>query len=368
MIIEVRGKELLGKFIELKKKLKVIEHKVNPTNIEKKIKEIREKLSLPELWKDKEQYKNLTKEAKFLEKRLSPYKKLKEEIENGIEFLSLAIEDGDEDIIKYYEEKLDTLEKWYKEYELELFFNSEDDILNAYLMIHPGAGGTESQDWAAMLLRMYIRWAEKKGFKTEIVDYIPGDTAGIKTATIKVIGDYAYGLLKAESGVHRLVRISPFDSNARRHTSFASVTCIPEIDDSIEVNIDEKELKIETFRASGHGGQHVNKTDSAVRITHIPTGIVVQCQNERSQHKNKATAMKILKARLYQRLKQQKDEELAKKVGEKKEISWGNQVRSYIFHPYNLVKDHRTGYEKSNVKEIMDGEIDDFIYEYIKHK
>ena len=241
----------------------------------------------------------------------------------------------------------------------------KDDQKNSILTIHPGAGGTESQDWAEMLMRMYMRFAELCGFQTDIMDYQAGDEAGLKSVTIEISGSYAYGYLKAETGVHRLVRISPFDANRRRHTSFASVFVFPEIDNDIDIQINPADLRIDTYRASGAGGQHVNKTDSAIRITHIPTGIVVQCQNERSQHKNKANAMKILASRLYQK---ELEEQTAKKrefESTKTEIAWGNQIRSYIFHPYNMVKDHRTNMETSNVQQVMDGDIMKFIKEYL---
>ncbi len=240
------------------------------------------------------------------------------------------------------------------------------DKSSALLSINPGAGGTESQDWAAILLRMYTRWAANKGYEVKMLDVQQADDAGIKGATIQVIGPYAYGYLKAESGVHRLVRISPFDANHRRHTSFASVFAFPEIDDSIDVEINEKDLKIDTFRSSGPGGQHVNVTDSAVRITHLPTGIVVQCQNERSQIKNRDMAMKVLRARLYELKRQEKEKELAKMSEGKKEIAWGSQIRSYVLHPYQMVKDHRTGVEKGNAEGVLNGEIDEFIEAYLR--
>jgi peptide chain release factor 2 len=244
----------------------------------------------------------------------------------------------------------------------------EDDSKSALLTIHPGAGGTESCDWAEMLLRMYLRWIERKGFKNQIIDYQAGEEAGLKSATVEVAGEYAYGFLKAESGVHRLVRISPFDANQRRHTSFASVFVYPEIEDTIVVEIKPDDLKVDTFRSSGAGGQHVNKTSSAVRITHIPTGIIVQCQSERSQFKNKDTAMKVLKSRLYQYYKQKEEEKQAQIESTKKKIEWGSQIRSYVFHPYTLVKDHRTGVETSNGQAVMDGEIDEFIQAYLRKK
>ncbi|MCJ7802483.1 MAG: peptide chain release factor 2, partial [Candidatus Marinimicrobia bacterium] len=249
--------------------------------------------------------------------------------------------------------------------ELKLKLSGKLDTSNAILTIHPGAGGTESQDWADMLYRLYSRWIERKFFEKRILDYQPGDEAGIKDITMEVHGDYAYGLLKAEAGVHRLVRISPFDANSRRHTSFASVFVYPLSEDEIEIDMNPSDLRVDTYRASGAGGQHVNRTDSAVRITHIPTGTVAQCQNERSQHKNKASAMKVLKARLLQ-LELEKEKEANKKIEDQKmDIGWGSQIRSYVFHPYNMVKDHRTKFETGNVQAVMDGDIDQFIQEWL---
>lgn len=247
-------------------------------------------------------------------------------------------------------------------------FNNEDDINNCYLTIHAGAGGTESCDWAMMLYRMYCRWAEHRKFKTETVEFQPGTEAGIKNVTIRIIGEYAHGLLKAERGVHRLVRISPFDSNKRRHTSFASVDAIPEIEDDINIEILDKDLRVDTFRASGAGGQHVNKTDSAIRITHLPTGIVVQCQNERSQHQNRAQAMKLLRAKLYALHKSEQDKKMEEHRKGKKSIEWGSQIRSYVLYPYTMVKDHRTNIETGKSDAVLDGEIDEFIIGYLKMK
>ena len=249
--------------------------------------------------------------------------------------------------------------------ELKSTLSLKEDRNNAILTVNPGAGGTESQDWAQILMRMYMRWAEQKGFKLEVVDLLPGEEAGIKSVTLTVSGQYAYGYLKSEAGVHRLVRISPFDANKRRHTSFAAVMVYPEITEDIEIEVNEDDLRIDTFRASGAGGQHVNKTDSAIRITHIPTGIVTSCQNERSQHRNKDTAMKILKARLYDIKKQEQDEKLDGFIGVKKEIAWGSQIRSYTLQPYQLIKDHRSGYETGNVNAVLDGGLDEFINQYL---
>jgi peptide chain release factor 2 len=252
--------------------------------------------------------------------------------------------------------------------ELKSTLSSEGDRNNAILTINPGAGGTESQDWAQILFRMYTRWAEKSGYKVEVVEYLPGEEAGLKSATLTISGEYAYGYLKGEAGVHRLVRISPFDANKRRHTSFAAILVYPEVSEDIEVEIDDDDLRIDTFRASGAGGQHVNKTDSAVRITHLPTNIVVSCQNERSQQKNRATAMKILKARIYAIKKKEKEEKMDEIIGEKKDIAWGSQIRSYTLQPYQLIKDHRTDYETGNVNAVLDGGLDEFINKYLLFK
>jgi peptide chain release factor 2 len=262
--------------------------------------------------------------------------------------------------------KLDEIEAALDRMELQRKLGGVHDAGNAIVTLHPGAGGTEAQDWAEMLLRMYLRWAERHGFKTELVDLQPGEGAGIKSATFTVEGPYAYGYLKAEAGIHRLVRISPFDANARRHTSFASAFVYPEIDEEVEVEIDEADLRIDTYRSSGAGGQHVNKTDSAVRLTHLPTGIVVACQNERSQHKNKSMAMKILRARLYELEKEKQREKMAEFSKTKKDIAWGSQIRSYVLHPYRLVKDHRTGIEVGNADGVLDGDLDQFIEAYLQ--
>jgi peptide chain release factor 2 len=273
----------------------------------------------------------------------------------------VELSDEGENVDKEIEESLDSFEKDLAEAELQMLFSQEDDARNAILTIHPGAGGTESQDWAQMLLRMYLRYAESKGFKTEVIDFLPGEEAGLKSVTVRIEGDYAYGNLSQDSGVHRLVRISPFDANKRRHTSFAAVFVYPEVEEDIEIEIDPEDLRIDTFRSSGRGGQHVNVTDSAVRITHLPTGIVVQCQNERSQHKNKASAMKVLRARLYELQKKAKLEKLEKLEDAKSDIAWGNQIRSYVLHPYQMIKDLRTNVETGDVERVLDGDIDEFI-------
>ena len=277
----------------------------------------------------------------------------------------MAQEENDENTALEVEENLKQIEKDISSIELQQMLHEEEDKDDAIVVIHSGAGGTESQDWASMLLRMYLRWAEKNNFSTEIADTLPGEEAGIKSATFLVSGKFAYGFLKAEVGVHRLVRISPFDFNRRRHTSFAAVFVYPDIEDEISIQINEEELRIDTYRASGAGGQHVNKTDSAVRITHIPTGIVAQCQNERSQHKNKAMALKILKARLYEIQLKEKNQKLEEMHANKKEIAWGSQIRSYIMHPYRMVKDHRTGIDVGDVDSVMDGDLNQFIQAYL---
>ena len=292
----------------------------------------------------------------------------KKEVEDLLVLFELSDEEGSGDILKELERESDKLLQKVKSLELRGIMTAEEDQKNAILTIHPGAGGTESQDWAEMLMRMYLRWSDKNGYKTEILDLLPGEEAGIKSVTIEITGSFAFGYLKAESGVHRLVRISPFDSSGRRHTSFASVFVVPEVDEEIAIEINPVDLRIDTYRSSGAGGQHVNRTDSAVRITHLPTNIVVTCQSERSQHKNKANAMKILKSRLYQRRLEEEREKKQKLEETKTGISWGNQIRSYVFHPYNMVKDHRTDYETSDTQRIMNGEIDDFIYAFLLNR
>lgn len=296
-------------------------------------------------------------------KWVSDFEKLTSDLKDLVELAELTEDNPDE--FAEVRKGLDDFTRTLDEFELFTYLSDEDDARGAILTIHPGAGGTESQDWAEMLFRMYNRWAEIKGYKVTLIDYQPGEEAGLKSVTMSIEGEYAFGYLKSESGVHRLVRISPFDANNRRHTSFVSVHAYPEIEDNIEVDINEDDLRIDTFRASGAGGQHVNKTSSAVRITHIPTGIVVQCQSERSQHKNKASAMMVLRSRLYQLAQEEQQKELQKFEETKKKIEWGSQIRSYIFHPYNLVKDHRTGAQTSDIQRVMNGELELFINAFI---
>ncbi len=297
--------------------------------------------------------------------RYEKWETLKLEFTNLKDYYRLALDEKDQSLEADIRKNLETIEDTLGQAKLLEYLNDEYDEASAFLTIHSGAGGTEACDWAKMLLRMYTRWAESRGYKVDIIDFNEAD-GGVKSVCIEVSGLYAYGYLKMETGVHRLVRISPFDANKRRHTSFASVYCTPVVDENIQVDIKPEDIRVDTFRASGAGGQHINKTDSAVRITHFPTGIVVQCQNERSQHKNKAVAMKVLLSRLYELYKQEKDEELQKIGQQKKDIAWGSQIRSYVFQPYTLVKDHRTKYEIGNIQAVMDGKIDPFIEEALK--
>ena len=315
----------------------------------------------PDLWTDRERAERVSREKNSVERELALYDELDDALSDAEALLELAEEADDESSRVEVLERCDDAERRLAEAELRQMLGGEHDLASAIISINSGAGGTDACDWAEMLLRMYLRWAERRGFKADVLDLQGGEEAGIRGATVKVSGDYAYGYLNTEQGVHRLVRISPFDSQSRRHTAFASVTAVPEIDDGIDVEIDDADLRIDTYRASGAGGQHVNKTDSAVRITHGPTGIVVQCQNERSQHKNKATAMKVLRAQIYERRQREREEEMAQLAGEKREIGFGSQIRSYTLHPQQRVKDHRTGTETGNVEAVLDGDLDRFI-------
>lgn len=322
----------------------------------------------PDFWDDQQTAQGLINEGNGLKELVNEYKSLLESLENLELTLELVKEEPDEELQKDLEDELADLINRLNDYELQLLLSEEHDKNNAILELHPGAGGTESQDWGSMLLRMYTRWGEKRGFKVETLDYLPGDEAGIKSVTLAIKGHNAYGYLKAEKGVHRLVRISPFDSSGRRHTSFVSCEVMPEFNEEIEIDIRTEDLKIDTYRASGAGGQHINTTDSAVRITHLPTNVVVTCQSERSQIKNRESAMKMLKAKLYQKRIEEQEQELAEIRGEQKEIGWGSQIRSYVFHPYSMVKDHRTNTESGNVQGVMDGDIDPFINAYLRSK
>ena len=318
------------------------------------------------MWENSSESTSVMKKISFLEKDISLRKNLvqkAEDVEVLFEFLNENQVEEEE-----VKKEIKIFSNLLKEFELKLILNGDNDINDAIITIHPGAGGTESQDWAEMLYRMYSMWAESKGFKFNVIDFQNGDEAGLKDCTIEISGDYAYGLLQAEIGIHRLVRISPFDSNSRRHTSFASVSVSPAVNEDIDIEINQKDLRIDTFRSSGAGGQHVNKTDSAIRITHIPSGIVTQCQTQRSQHKNKEQALKVLKSKLFQLEVEKQLLDKKELEGEKKDIGWGSQIRSYVFHPYNMIKDHRTKHEVGNIKSVMDGNIDDFIYSYLLDK
>ena len=321
-----------------------------------------------DFWSDQDKAREVLQKKTKLTEALDKWARFNNEI-NDIENLgSIALQEKDEQVLQDLADELEQLNSTVGREELKMMLNNEQDSLSAIISIHAGAGGTEAQDWAEMLLRMYLRWTEKKGFVTKIIDSLPGDEAGIKSVSFTVEGEYAYGYAKAEIGIHRLVRISPYDANARRHTSFASVFVYPEVNDEIIIEINDDDLRIDTFRAGGKGGQHVNKTDSAVRITHLPSGIVVQCQNERSQHQNKAMAMKYLKSRLYEKELELKNDKINEENKLKKDIAWGSQIRSYILHPYKMVKDHRTNLENNNANKVLDGDIDDFIHAYLMNR
>ncbi len=338
----------------------IVNKKVQLSNLEKKTLE-------PDFWNDNKESGKVLSEIKTLKDTVSNYTKAESELINIIEMTELVMLEFDEELAKEILINTKKISKEIEDLELKTFLSGKYDKNSAILTIHPGAGGTESQDWAEMLYRMYTRWANKNNYQLNEVDFLEGDEAGIKSVTFEVIGENAYGYLKGEMGVHRLVRISPFDSNSRRHTSFASVEVLPEITDDIELEINPDDLRIDTYRASGAGGQHVNKTSSAVRITHIPTNIVAQCQSERSQIQNRETAMRMLKSKLLDLKEKEQKEKIEDLKGIQREIAWGSQIRSYVFCPYTLVKDHRTNYEIGNVQAVMDGEIDDFITSYLKN-
>lgn len=333
---------------------------------ERQIELLEKKSADPKLWDDPQSAQKLLQDLNRLKEEIAPWKDMQRRVEDLTILAELTDESGNEQDIREVEHELDQLKREFEQLELSTLLSGEHDAANAILEINAGAGGTEACDWVDMLTRMYLRWAERRGYRTEVVNQVPGDAAGSKNVTILVEGRNAYGYLKAERGVHRLVRISPFDSNRRRHTSFASVDVIPEIEEISEVDINPDELKIDTFRASSAGGQHVNKTDSAVRITHIPTGIIVSCQNERSQHRNREAAMKILSSRLAELERAETEARMAEIRGDLSRIEWGSQIRSYVFQPYTLVKDVRTGHETGDVLRVMDGDLDDFIQAYLR--
>jgi peptide chain release factor 2 len=333
---------------------------------EKRLKVLEEKVADPSSWGNPKEMQKINKEKALLERAVNEWKNLRGRAEDAGVLMDMAVEAQDEGSFAEAKGEIDQIQIALGQLELQKMLGGEQDASNTYLSVNAGAGGTEACDWAEILLRMYMRYAQVKGYKAEILDQTSGEGAGIKSCTLLVQGEFAYGYLKAESGVHRLVRISPFDSNARRHTSFASVFAWPEVDDAIEIEIKPEDLKIDTFRAGGAGGQHVNKTDSAVRMTHIPTGIVVQCQNERSQHANRDKAMKMMRSALYEREIKIRNAEKDKLNATKKDNEWGSQIRSYVLHPYQLVKDHRTGFETSQTGDVLDGHIEDFIVAYLK--
>lgn len=330
------------------------------------IKELEDEAAKDGFWDDLENSQKVLQKTKQLKVKVDTFNSLKGEWEDMTTLVELAIDEDDESLLSEIEEGYNKLVSDLEQMKLDTLLSGKYDANNAIIAIHPGAGGTEAQDWASMLLRMYQRWGERRGFTVETLDFLAGDEAGVKSVTIQLSGPNAYGYAKCEKGVHRLVRISPFDASGRRHTSFASVDVMPEINDDIEVNINPEDIRVDTFRASGAGGQHINKTDSAIRMTHIPTGVVVSCQSERSQHQNRETAMKMLKAKLFEIAEREQMEKIEDLKGDMKDIAWGSQIRSYVFHPYNMVKDHRTSFEVGNIGAVMDGDLDGFINEYLK--
>lgn len=334
--------------------------------LEKELKKLEDETMLDGFWNDSKKSGKVLRDIKSLKGKISKFTAIASETNNLIELNELLLSELDEEMVSELLKSTSKLEKGLEKLELEILLSGKYDKNNAILTLHPGAGGTESQDWAEMLYRMYTRWATSNGYTVKELDYLEGEEAGIKSVTFLVEGENAYGYLKCEMGVHRLVRISPFDAGGRRHTSFASLEVLPEITDDVEIDINSEDLRIDTYRASGAGGQHINKTDSAVRITHIPTGIVVACQTERSQIQNKETAMKMLKSKLLDLKEKEQKEKIEDLKGEQKDIAWGSQIRSYVFCPYTMVKDHRTGYEVGNVDSVMDGDITGFIEAYLK--
>ena len=336
-------------------------------NKKQELLQLEQRMTAPDFWDDNESAQKTVDKVSAFKSVLTPYDEIGDKVEDFVTLAELVEEEGaDSPLLEEADSDCESIVKCLDDLELLSFLSGKYDSGNAFLSINAGAGGTESCDWAGMLYRMYTRWIEKAGMKFSVVNYQDGDEAGIKTVTIHVQGPNAFGFLRAERGVHRLVRISPFDSNKKRHTSFCAVETVPDIDDDIDIEIDEKDLKVDTFRASGAGGQHVNTTDSAIRITHLPTGTVVSCQMERSQHKNRATAMKMLQARLYELKQEEQRQELDDHSGSKNEIGWGSQIRSYVLHPYKMIKDLRTSYETSNVNNILDGDLDGFIHAFLR--
>ncbi|WP_288312035.1 peptide chain release factor 2 [uncultured Selenomonas sp.] len=353
---------------ELKEKLGQMEVSLEVPAKEEKIAELEYKMGEPTFWDDAEEAQKINQELNDVKISVDKFKSLKAKFEDAQTLWEMAMEDGDESLEEEIKDALDKVADGLENLQLEVLLSGPYDANNAILTLHAGAGGTEAQDWTQMLLRMYGRWAERHGFTVETADLLPGDEAGVKSATLFIKGHNAYGFLKSEKGIHRLVRISPFDANARRHTSFAACDIMPEIDDAVEVDINMADVRVDTYRASGAGGQHINKTSSAVRMTHEPTGIVVQCQNERSQLQNREQCLKMLRAKLFELEQEKKEKELAKLEGDQQKIEWGSQIRSYVFQPYTMVKDHRTNEETGNVQAVMDGNLDPFIRAYLAAK
>jgi peptide chain release factor 2 len=336
-------------------------------NQQEELEKIEKMMTKTDFWqKGQEEISKLNQHGAYLREQIDQWHRYYSEIEDAKILAEIAHEEDDRSTLEDVEKDVRRLEKEIKGLQFHSLLGGRDDKRNAIVAINPGAGGTEAQDWVEIIFRMYLRWCEDKGFKVEVLDYLPGDEAGIKNVTFTVSGPYAYGYLKSEHGIHRMVRISPFDATSRRHTSFASVSVLPEVDRDIKIEIEDKDLRIDTYRASGPGGQHVNKTSSAVRITHLPTGIVVQCQNQKSQHRNKDMALKVLKARLYELERKKLDEKKEEMHQAQKEIAWGRQIRSYVFNPYRMVKDHRTNLEVGNLEKVMDGDIDKFIDAFLR--
>ncbi len=353
---------------ELQEKLDQMEQSLEVPAKEEKIAELEYKMGEPTFWDDAEEAQKINQELNDVKISVDKYKNLKTKFEDAQTLWEMAVEDEDESLEDEINSDLDNVAEGLENLQLEVLLSGPYDANNAILTLHAGAGGTEAQDWTQMLLRMYGRWAERHGFTVETADLLPGDEAGVKSATLFIKGHNAYGFLKSEKGIHRLVRISPFDANARRHTSFAACDIMPEIDDAVEVDINMADVRVDTYRASGAGGQHINKTSSAVRMTHEPTGIVVQCQNERSQLQNREQCLKMLRAKLFELEQEKKEKELAKLEGDQQKIEWGSQIRSYVFQPYTMVKDHRTNEETGNVQAVMDGDLDPFIRAYLAAK
>ncbi|MBC2400872.1 peptide chain release factor 2 [Clostridium saccharobutylicum] len=363
MIIELEKE--LAKLSNIKKSIEEMGASLDREGLEKQLHELECKMQEPGFWDDIKKAEEVTKQSKLIKNKIDSFDKLKSQIED-IEVLKEIMEEDDEESSNEIIETIKSIESQIEDYNMKILLSGEYDKNNAILTLHVGVGGTDANDWTEMLLRMYTRWCEKQGYTVETIDLIPGEEAGIKSVTLKVIGEYAYGYLKAEKGIHRLVRISPYNANGKRQTSFASMEVLPELTKEQDITIRPDDLKVDTYRSGGAGGQHVNKTDSAVRITHLPTGIVVQCQNERSQFSNRDTAMEMLKSKLVELKERAHKEKIEDLTGELKDMGWGSQIRSYVFHPYSMVKDHRTNVETSNVTAVMDGEIDVFINAYLK--